>query len=62
MSKEMAAIKATNEEKLSDRDEKLRQMKAKYDELMTKHRQIVQENDTLHNKIDSLPGSAKLEM
>jgi len=58
----MTTLKTSYEEKLFEKDEKLRQMKTKYDDLMGKYQELVQENTNLQNKIASMPSDLKKEM
>lgn len=62
MSKELASVRATSEARVADRDEKLRQMKKKYDDLVIKCRQLADELVNARNRLDSMPNDSKAEM
>ena len=62
MSKEIAVIKTSYESKLLEHDDKLRQLKIKYDDVVVKYRQISQENVELLKKIELKPSDFKNEL
>lgn len=62
MSKEITALKTSYESKLLEHDDKLRQMKIKYDDVVAKYRQIAQENAELLKKTELKPCDYKNEL
>jgi hypothetical protein len=59
----MLAQKKSYEEMVKDKEEKLKLVKAKYEELVVKYRELSRENSNLHAKIDNTtPKDIKNEM
>lgn len=47
---------------INERDEKFKQLRKRYDDLVGKYRVLEQENSNLMIKIDSMPSDVKIEM
>ncbi len=58
----MMAQKVMYEEKLNEKEEKLKLVKNKFDELVVKYRELSRENSDLHAKLDNMPKDIKNEM
>ena len=47
---------------INEKDEKFKQLRKRYDDLVGKYRDLEQENSNLKIKIDSMPSDVKIEM
>lgn len=58
----MLPIIAIYEQQLSEKDEKLKLMKTKIEDLTAKFRELIEENNQLQKKVEKLPEDSKNEM
>ena len=57
----LSPLIAAYDEKLTEKDEKLKLLKAKIDDLTKKFKSILDENSDLHTKLDRLPSNIRLQ-
>ena len=60
--KKISPLLATYDEKLNEKDEKLRFLKVKLDDVTKKFQQLLEENSDMRGKLENLPGNVGRQM